>query len=239
MPSNKNPIEVQEEYYRLPYHWFPKHRYNLFANEEKKRIIFNQIQKHGSSQIMTYLDAGCGDGKWTADIRNFLNNNANVYGIDFSDRAIGFAELITPEIQFSVGSILDVSFPDEMFDLITCIEVLEHLPDDDQIPALRELRRLLKPDGLLIVTVPSVRLKMPPHHFRHYTLEHLRHLLNFCGFSVVSEKGQSIPYYGYKRKLRSYAGKFPFLWKLWNFTYREVPPSKATNLIIGCKPISI
>jgi SAM-dependent methyltransferase len=76
-----------------------------------------------------------------------------------------------------VGDITAISEPDASFDAIMCIEVLEHLPDP--LAALRELGRLLKPNGQLILTAPFCSLThFSPFHFasgfnRHFYERHL------------------------------------------------------------------
>ena len=236
MNEDPSPVDVQEEYYKLPYHWFPRFRYKWIETKEKQRIIYGLIDRFMLRSPVRFLDAGCGDGKWTADIQTHLQATIDVTGIDFSQRAIAFARLISPEIKFDVQSITALQFDDKTFDLVTCIEVIEHLPDAQQLPALRELRRVLVSDGLLILTVPSTLLRMPPHHFRHYTPTQLTDLLLQSGFTILAKTGQSLPWYGRKRSLRNLAGRLPIVWKLWNFTFREMPPHRATNLIFACRP---
>jgi len=90
---------VQEDFYHLPYHWFPERRLQQYERQEKQRIIFELIGKY-APKVQRYLDVGCGDGRWTADIYNYLGYNVSASGIDFSERAITFAKLITPDIDF-------------------------------------------------------------------------------------------------------------------------------------------
>ncbi len=76
-----------------------------------------------------------------------------------------------------VGDITEIPEPDASFDAVMCIEVLEHLPDP--LAALRELTRLLKPEGQLILTAPFCSLThFSPFHFasgfnRHFYEHHL------------------------------------------------------------------
>lgn len=79
-----------------------------------------------------------------------------------------------------VGDITEIPEPDASFDAVMCIEVLEHLPDP--LAALRELTRLLKPEGQLILTAPFCSLThFSPFHFasgfnRHFYERHLPEL---------------------------------------------------------------
>jgi SAM-dependent methyltransferase len=234
--ENQDPIAVQERKYNLPYHWFPRRRLLRFEREEKERIVFDLINRHHQKPVGRYLDVGCGDGRWTYEISTFLETGADTYGIDFSEQAIGFARLINPHLHFSVQAGENIDFPDQYFDLVSTIEVIEHVEDGKEEAFLAELRRVMADDGLLILTTPSWNLKVPPHHFRHYTVERLQELLQEAGFECLECRGQSLPWYGFKRTLRGELRDTPLLWKLFKHTYREVDSSKALNLILAARP---
>lgn len=70
-------------------------------------------------------------------------------------------------LQLACASILDLPYPAQSMDRVFCLSVLEHLPQDEQIRALTEFRRVIKPDGLALITVdyPLVRPA-----FLHYAL---------------------------------------------------------------------
>lgn len=99
------------------------------------------------------LDVGCGSGVMADD---FLARGCEYYGIDPSPRMIGECRrAFAPEshAHFAVGGAEVLSFPDGSFDAVLCVGVLERVHDDRQ--ALREMVRVLRPGGTLIVTVPS------------------------------------------------------------------------------------
>lgn len=81
----------------------------------------------------------------------------------------------------------DMPFPDEAFDLVCMLDVLEHLDDDRE--ALRALRHLLRPGGSLLVTVPAYQWLWSGHdiflhHRRRYTAARLRRVLEDSGYRV-------------------------------------------------------
>ena len=118
-----------EEKYSLPYHWFPQKRIRRFDWEEKQRLVFSLLETHLQSPVERYLDVGCGDGRWTADVHRQLGTRQETTGVDISERALAFARLISPELTFEHSPAEALPFDDDSFDLVTAIEVLEHLPD--------------------------------------------------------------------------------------------------------------
>jgi ubiquinone/menaquinone biosynthesis C-methylase UbiE len=231
------PVSVQEDMYRLPYHWFPEERLKRFERQEKQRIVSKLIEKHEGQSIHDYLDVGCGDGRWTSDIFESLGKNLRCTGIDFSERAIGFARLISPKIDFRIQAGEALNFDPESFDLVTAIEVLEHVPDEHELGFLKELRKVLRSGGLLILTTPSTNLRLAAHHYRHYTISRLTGLLTRAGFSVMDVRGQSTKCSGARRWLRKRTNLFPIFWKLWRFTYKEAAPEKSLNLLVAARPV--
>lgn len=85
-----------------------------------------------------------------------------------------------------VCDITDVPEPDASFDAVLCTEVLEHLPEP--VAALRELARLLKPGGTLVLTAPFCSLThYAPYHYQSgYNRYFYEHHLPRCGFEVLA-----------------------------------------------------
>jgi SAM-dependent methyltransferase len=82
-----------------------------------------------------------------------------------------------------VADLRDLPLEDRTFDLVLCTEVLEHLPDPR--PAMAEMRRVLRPGGRLIVTVPFViELHEEPYDYLRYTSYALRALVEDAGLEV-------------------------------------------------------
>lgn len=232
--------KVQEDMYRLPYHWFPEMPLFQYARAEKQRIIFDLIRKFLPMNTFEYLDVGCGDGRWTSDIHEFLTSqlkaNVSSSGIDFSDQAIGFAKLISPWIDFQVHRGEDIPYPDNCFDLTSTIEVLEHVEDGAEETFLSELRRVTKPEGLVILSTPSWNLKLPPHHFRHYSVERLTSLVETSGFAMLELRGHGAACPSNFSRLRKKMGKIPKLWRVWKYTVSEADLDRAQDLIVALRP---
>jgi ubiquinone/menaquinone biosynthesis C-methylase UbiE len=228
---------VQEELYKLPYHWFPEKYLKKFERREKQKIVFHYLETLLTDTPSKYLDLGCGDGRWTTDIYNYLGKNVETWGVDVSERAIGFARLISPMINFSVMSGDSTNFQSKSFDLITMIEVIEHVPDNIEEKMMSEVHRLLKKGGLLILTTPSLNERLSAHHFRHYSVESITDLLVRHNFSIMDMRGQGKPIYGPKKEIRKFMKEFPLLWKMWRFSYKERNISEASHMFIAVKPV--
>lgn len=97
----------------------------------------------------TLLDAGCSAGYATV---HFAEHVGNAAGIDVDEDAILEARAKYPEIDFQVAPLERIPHPDESFDVVVCLDVLEHVSDDGT--AVEELFRVLRPGGTLILTTP-------------------------------------------------------------------------------------
>lgn len=100
------------------------------------------------------LDAGCGDGINLAFLTRFCAERrwpTTIVGADYNMLRVGRAQSLVRGLVRA--SVVDLAFADESFDVILCNQVLEHVPQ--YRTALKELRRALRPGGLLIVGVPN------------------------------------------------------------------------------------
>jgi len=154
----------------------------------------------------TILEVGCGDGSFTKELVKY---SPDVVAIDISESQIAENTKRFGGITFQQHDVAE-RFPFEAgaFDVIWCSEVLEHL--FDPAFALREMHRILKPGGKLLVTVPyHGRLKnllialfnfdqhyTPSNpHIRFYTTNTLTRIAREAGFSNIRTKtcGMNVP----------------------------------------------
>jgi ubiquinone/menaquinone biosynthesis C-methylase UbiE len=97
------------------------------------------------------LDAGCGSGTLAACL---ASRSREVHAIDIAVNAFDSSLKSTPNLRFSAMNLEALTFPDSMFDGIACVEALEHLLNPEK--AITELHRVLKPDGRLVITYPTI-----------------------------------------------------------------------------------
>ena len=151
-----------------------------------RRIAFSLLERYyPSAHDLTILEAGCGTG-------GFLQQLANLgwpLGLDRSSDALKYCvERGIPPHHLMLGSTDTLPYRPELFDLITCIDVLCCLDDDAQ--ALKEFHRVLKPGGRLLLNLPALEILGGEHdrawadYVHRYTAGELRSKLERAGFIV-------------------------------------------------------
>jgi len=153
-------------------HWFFRGQWSI-----ARRLIEAQLPA-GPLRI---LDAGCGTGGTSRR----LSSLGTVFGVDASADALARAE--HRQLPLARASIDALPFADATFDLVTSFDVLYHRRVRDDARALDELRRVLKPSGLLFIRVPALSWLAGAHdravHTRHrYTRGELVRKLRDAGF---------------------------------------------------------
>ncbi len=176
------PQEMQEHTYEImnrvedSHWWFVGRRAILESFLEK---ISNELRTtNGGLRI---LDVGCGTG---ANLE-MLANYGEAEGVDVSDEAIEFCK--AKGLKANKGLAEELPFRDESFDIVTALDVVEHL--DDDIAGLREMHRVLKKGGRSLIFVPAfmwlwgVQDDISNHRIR-YTKQQIVERLEEVGFEV-------------------------------------------------------
>lgn len=170
--------EHQQRYYELGRsYWWLAGKYRIIAD-----VVARHFRPAAGGARPRVLDLGCGPG----NLLDYLVPHGRVFGSDFSHDALrfcaarGFRSLFRAD--FHALPLLD-----ESFDLVTCIDVLEHLSDDRR--AIAELVRILRPGGALVVSVPAFMFLWGDHdtmygHQRRYTTGQVRERFEACGLRV-------------------------------------------------------
>jgi SAM-dependent methyltransferase len=163
----KATLEVDE------HHWWYRGR---------RRVIRAELDRLPLPAGARVLDAGCGSGRTLQELVDY----GAVSGIELNTDAASLArERELGEVR--VGRLEELPWDDATFDLITCLDVIEHVPDD--VAALAELWRVCRPGGWLLVTVPAYqalwsRHDEANHHYRRYSRSMLRGAARAGGFQV-------------------------------------------------------
>lgn len=131
------------------------------------------------------LDVGCSSG-WLAP----LALAKGVHEYVGADRYFEGTPTESANVSFVVGSALDLPFPEASFDAVCLFDVIEHLPRNSELRALREARRVLGPGSHLYLSTPHaswIHAPLDPAWFlghRHYCRSTLKQMIESAGFQV-------------------------------------------------------
>ncbi len=139
------------------------------------------------------LDVACGTGYGS----ELMARHADVVGIDNEPSAVEAARARVPSGSFLALSVPPIPQPEHSFDAVVTFETIEHIEDDGGF--IREIARLLRSDGCLLLSTPNKAVTSPdgppsnPWHVREYFLQDLLTLLWSEGFTSVDIYCQGIP----------------------------------------------
>lgn len=141
------------------------------ASYSQYTVTLPLLRQHARGRL---IDLGCGD----MPFRAFVQAQVTAYdSLDFFPRRADVTYVA--DLQ-DMGQV-----PSAAYDTAVCIEVLEHVPDPFR--AVREIWRVLRPGGVLVVSVPHIsRLHDEPHDYYRYTRHGLRRLLEQAGFELLT-----------------------------------------------------
>ncbi|HJZ83405.1 MAG TPA: methyltransferase domain-containing protein [Pyrinomonadaceae bacterium] len=175
------PKEMEEHHYPILFEVEESHWWYV----GRRRIIEAFVQdicaglKPGRPRI---LDVGCGTG---ANLK-MLGAHGEVAGVDISQQALEFCRQRGLEtVRF--GAAESLPYEDESFDLVTALDVIEHL--DDDLTGLREIGRVLRPRGRLLLFVPAFMFLWGvqdevSNHRRRYDRADLVRKVSEAGFEI-------------------------------------------------------
>jgi dTDP-4-dehydrorhamnose reductase len=152
----KNYFKVEKE------HWLMKIRRAIVSDNLTKYLT----NKPGDTKL---LDFGCGSGIFVDELSK---QGFDSYGLDISAEAVKFGQLQGIK-NLGVIDAHKVNFPDNTFDAVLTLDVLEHLEDESW--ALAEMERVVKPGGIIVIMVPAYMFLWGvqdevAHHYRRYTM---------------------------------------------------------------------
>lgn len=165
----------------LQYHYEAERDHWWFA--ARREIVLSQLDRAvGARRDLSILDIGCGAGGMLA----FLGRYGRAAGVDASPEAVAMAGRDGADVRLGMLP-ADIPFEPASFDVITLLDVLEHV--DADAAALDTIRGLLRPGGHLIVTVPAYAFLWSGHdvvneHKRRYVRHGLRTKLTAAGLAI-------------------------------------------------------
>jgi SAM-dependent methyltransferase len=172
-------------------HWWYVGRRRIIGSFVER--ICADLRKEGKTAARI-LDIGCGTG----GNLELLSRYGQAEGVDISAEALDFcrARGLTNVRQ---GAAETLPYESESFDLVTALDVVEHL--DDDVAGLREMRRVLRPGGRMLLFVPAFMLLWGvqddvSHHRRRYTLAELRQKLRQADLQIMRASYANISFFG-------------------------------------------
>lgn len=169
----------QEDQYEFPYHYIPSIENGNFTQHlywswginylSGLNLVFSLLSKE---EFKSLVDIGCGDGRFLYEVDSRFKN-VDLLGIDFSKQAIDLAKSMSRNIRYECINICSAKQPLKKFDVVTLIEVLEHIPIEQVDLFIESLAKYLKPSGRLIITVPHRNKAVSSKHFQHFDSESL------------------------------------------------------------------
>ncbi len=125
--------------------------------------------------------------------RALANSGAKeIIGIEPNKQALEFAKKDIKGPKFILGDALNIPLKDQYADFVFLFDVLEHVPKETELKALKEIRRVLKENGLLLLSTPNdnffIKTLDPAWYFghRHYSISCVKKLLENEGFELLS-----------------------------------------------------
>lgn len=144
--------------------------------------MLNLLDAHLTRRDLDVLDLGCGAG----NMMHHLARYGRVRGIDIDPRPVAMARARGYEVEQGDPA-RGTAFSDASFDLVTVLDVIEHVDDDEAL--VREAHRLLRPNGVLAITTPALQWLWSYNdelnaHKRRYAARELRARLERAGFRI-------------------------------------------------------
>ena len=212
----------QNSQYKFPYHWAQfENNCDLVSNYHEK-IYYTVFMRHVIEVIKglrpsSILDVECGDGVLIATLQK---EGVGKYwgGVDVSEEAIAFARAFNNQVEWFCGDFRE-AVGDKKHSLITCTEVLEHIPDEMLNGFIRGLFDKLEQNGKILITVPTIARSVRPKHFRHYSIDLLESELQKAGvrYRIVSKHNYIKRTWLWNLYDKIFFGK----WIFWRVTFIE------------------
>jgi SAM-dependent methyltransferase len=180
---------VPDDYYRRLHEVDTRHWWHLGMRSIEAVLLGDRLQRTGQS----VLDAGCGTGgflAWAESTGAF----DRLAGSDVSAEAIELAREVVPQAELRVAPLDALPFEDAAFDLVVVEDVLQHVHQDALDRSFAELRRVLRPDGALLIRTNGGRhARNERVDWRLYDAPTLAHDLERGGFRPLRVTYANMP----------------------------------------------
>lgn len=162
---------------------------------QRRRVYDDLVAQSGAQPGDQVLDIGCGTGYFTRRAARAVTPGGHAVGIDPSRPVIDYATRLAPaNCTFHLASAQALPHPDASFDVVISSLAIHHLHPDERLTALREMRRVLRPGGRLLIAdfrPPRNRIAnhligaLAGHAMQHNPIGRLADLIIQAGFHVT------------------------------------------------------
>jgi ubiquinone/menaquinone biosynthesis C-methylase UbiE len=181
---------------------------DLVTKKSATATNFELLQSYAKGVI---LDAGCGTGIHLGKLVSLKEVEAAI-GVDVGKPGLVYGESNFPSVQFIKASLYQLPFPDNYFDLVYSLDVVEHL--DEPQKAIQELKRVCKPKGVIYLQTPNYPIKRfydllhwlrgskptpadDPTHVYYFNTYRLKHMVEKSGLQVIHLRARNIAFNRY------------------------------------------
>jgi 2-polyprenyl-3-methyl-5-hydroxy-6-metoxy-1,4-benzoquinol methylase len=206
-----------------------RRRYHFIARGIRRRVDAS------NGKPLRVLDAGCGDGVQLQGLTEIPG--LEIWGIDYNSVRTERARRIFQNVRIICGDLLHIPLKQNIFDVILCSQVIEHIPQDDVL--LEQLAEVLKPRGLLILGTPNEGCLMgylrnhifergilgKTDHVNFYREATLRRKIKTAGFEIheVMRENWFFPH----QRINSYLARRPWGFRIMAWMSKVIPSQTA------------
>jgi len=131
-----------------------------FGGKETAKWILEQLGKHKDLKGKKILDWGCGPGRIIRHMPNLSKNQSSFYATDYNKKSIHWCKNNIQNVNFNHNNLAaKLPYEDEEFDAIYGVSIFTHLSKEMHFKWFNELKRVLKPGGILLITTHGANFK--------------------------------------------------------------------------------
>ncbi len=162
----------------------------FFMTTDRNTIVANEIQNNCTNTACAVLNVGAGSGQLEKIVTQKIKKNVDWIGTDFTQKTLSKLQEEFPRFKFIKTEIVPLPFAKNTFDVVCLLEVLEHIQPTQTFSVLRELYKVTKPGGKVIISVPvneglEEMIPINPNsHVRVYSKSLLSFETQVCGFQI-------------------------------------------------------
>lgn len=123
------------------------------GGKEVAEWLIGLVRKYKNTKNIHILDWGCGPARVTRHLPDLLEGNSYVYGTDYNKKTINWCAKNVSNVTFVINGLEPpLTYESNMFDVVVSISIFTHLSEQNHNKWIQELYRIIKNDGILIVT---------------------------------------------------------------------------------------